>query len=136
MTMTTKLSLSPVPSELQAVHRRFEQWRRTRQPGARIPAPLWASAVAVARRHGVYRIARMLHLESQKLKHLVIAASPASRAPAAPAFVELLAPSAGGSGECTVELEGPRGGRLRVQLRGAPVPDLVALSRVICGTEA
>lgn len=133
--MPTKRSLSPVPSELQATHRQFEQWRRTRQPGTRIPASLWASAVAVARRLGVYRTARMLHLESQKLKHLVTAASPASRVPAAPAFVELLAPPAAGSGECTIEIEGPRGGRLRVQLRGAPVPDLVALSRVVCGSE-
>lgn len=132
--MTTKLSLSPVPSELQAVHRQFEQWRRTRQSGARIPATLWASAVAVARRLGVYRTARMLHLESQKLKHLVTAARPAPHEPTAPAFVELLAPSAAGSGECTIEIEGPRGGRLRVQLRGAPVPDLVGLSRVVCGT--
>jgi hypothetical protein len=136
MTMTTKLSLSPVPSELQAAHRQFEQWRRTRQPGAHIPAPLWAAAVAVARRLGVYRTARMLHLESQKLKHLVTAASPPSRTLAAPAFVELLAPPAAGSEECTIEIERPDGGRLRVQLRGAPVPDLVALTRVVCGTEA
>lgn len=134
--MSTKLSLPTVPSELQAVHRQFERWRRRRQPGARIPAPLWASAVAVARRHGVYRTARLLHLESQKLKHLMTAANPGPRTPAAPAFVELLAPPAAGSGECTVEIEGPRGGRLRVQLRGAPVPDLVALSRVVCGIEA
>jgi hypothetical protein len=134
--MTTSLSLSGIPRELRAVYRQFEQWRRVRQPGERIPDRLWASAVEMARRHGVYRIARMLHLESQKLKHLVTAASSASRAPAAPAFVELLAPPAAGSGECTVEIEGPRGGRLRVQLRGAPVPDLVALSRVVCGTDA
>jgi hypothetical protein len=133
--MTTKLSLSPAPSELQAAHHQFERWRRTRQPGARIPAALWASAVAAARRHGVYRTARLLHLESQKLKHLVTAAGSASRAPTAPAFVELLAPPTAGSGECTVEIEGP-GGRLRVQLRGAPAPDLVALSRVVCGPAA
>jgi len=133
--MTTKLSLPTMPSELQAVHRQLEQWRRTRAPGARIPAPLWASAVAVARRHGVYRTARTLHLEARKLKHLVTAACPAPRASAvAPAFVELLTPSGAGSGECTVEIAGPRGGRLRVQLRGAPLPDLVALSRVVWGS--
>lgn len=133
--MTTKRSLSTTPNELHVVHRQFEQWRRTRQPGARIPASLWAAAVVLARRLGVYRTARLLHLESQKLKHLV-EASPASRVPTAPAFVELLAPPAASSGECTIELEGPRGGRLRVQLCGVPVPDLVALSRVVWGTEA
>lgn len=133
--MTAGLSLSGTPPELREVHRQFEQWRRVRQSGDRIPDRLWASAVAAARTHGVSRTARMLHLESQKLKHLVTRASPELQTSTAPAFVELLAPPAAGSGECTIELEGPRGGRLRVQLRGAPVPDLVALSRVVCGTE-
>ncbi len=134
--MTTSLSLSTIPPELRAVYRQFEQWRRVRQLGDRIPDRLWTSAVAVARRHGVYRTARTLHLEARKLKHLVTSPSPAPHAPTAPAFVELLAPSAAGGGECTVELEGPRGGRLRVQLRGAPVPDLVALTRVVWSPEA
>jgi hypothetical protein len=35
--------------------------------------------------------------------------------------------------ECTVELEGPHGGRLRVTLRGAMPPDVVALGRVVWG---
>ena len=132
--MTTSLSRSDILPELQAAHRQFEQWRRVRHPGDRIPDRLWRLAVAAARRLGVSRTARMLHLESQKLKRLVAAASPASRA--APAFVELLAPPAGSGGDCTIEIEGRHGGRLRVQLRGAPVPDLVALSRVVCGDES
>ncbi len=134
--MITNLSLSTIPPESRAVHRQFEQWRRVRQPGDRIPDRLWASAVAVARRHGVSRTARLLHLESRKLKHLMAGVSPGPQASTTPTFVELLAPPAAGSGECTVEVEGPRGGRLRVQLRGVPVPDLVALSRVVCGTDA
>jgi hypothetical protein len=92
--------------------------------------------VAVARTHGVSRTARLLHLESRKLKHLMIGTRPEPQASAAPAFVELLAPPSAGSGECTVEVEGPRGGRLRVQLRGTPVPDLVALTRLVWGAEA
>lgn len=133
--MSTKLSAFPVPSDLEMVHRQFAQWRQARQLGARIPAPLWAAAVAVARRHGVYRIARLLQLESQKLKRLVGAASPVPRRPAASPFVELIAPTpaTGSSGECTIEIVGPRGGRLRVQIRGATPPDVVALSRVVWG---
>lgn len=134
--MTTSVLLSSMSPELRAAHRQFEQWRRVRQPGDRIPDRLWASAVAVARTHGVSRTARLLHLETRKLKHLVLGARPEPQALAAPAFVELLAPSAAGSGECTVEVEGPRGGRLRVQLRGTPVPDLVALTRLMWGAEA
>lgn len=131
--MTAHLSLAAISPELRTVHRQFEQWRRVRQSGDRIPDRLWAAAVAVARTHGVSRTARLLHLESRKLKHLM---RPEPATPAAPAFVELLAPTAAGSGECTVKVEGPRGGRLRVQLRGAPVPDLVALARIMWSPEA
>lgn len=135
MTMTTKLSTIPV--DLQDVYREFERWRRTRPVGARIPAALWTSAAAVARRHGVTRTARTLHLEQRKLKTLATAATPAAGASAAPAFVELLAPqSATGGGECTVEIDGLHGGRLRIQLRGMPLPDLVALSRAVWGAGA
>src|SRR6516165_6126357 len=98
--MTTSLLLSSIPPELRAAHRQFEQWRRVRQSGDRIPDRLWAAAVAVARTHGVSRTARLLHLESRKLKHLM-----RPEPPAAPAFVEFLAPTAAGSGECTVEVE-------------------------------
>ena len=135
--MTTSLSQASIPLELRAVYRQFEQWRRIRQPSDRIPDRLWAAAATVARTQGVSRTARLLHLESQKLKRLVTGARPEPRGSTAPAFVELLAPSSPtGNGDCTVEVEGPRGGRLRVHLRGAPAPDLVALSRVVCGTEA
>jgi hypothetical protein len=64
--MTTSLSRSDILPELQAAHRQFEQWRRVRHPGDRIPDRLWRLAVAAARRLGVSRTARMLHLESQK----------------------------------------------------------------------
>ena len=131
MTMSPKVPAASV--DLQDVYRDFVQWRRNRPVGARIPASLWASAAAVAHRYGVSRTARALHLEQRKLKELATATNP----PAAPAFVELLAPqSVGGAGECTVEIEGPRGGRLRIQLRGMPLPDLVALSHAVWRPEA
>ena len=133
--MTTKLSTVPV--EIREVYRDFERWRRTRPVGERIPASLWASAAAVARHHGVTRTARALHLEQRKLKALVTTAPSIPCAPAAPSFVELLAPQPmGPGGECTVEIEGPHGGRLRMQFRGMPLPDLVALSRAVWGPGA
>jgi hypothetical protein len=95
--------------------------------GARIPAPLRAAAVAVAQRHGVYRTARQLHVESRKLKRLTDAARPGARDPvSAPTFVELVAPATCCSTECAIEIEGPRGGWLRVLTRGAAPLDVVA----------
>jgi hypothetical protein len=135
--MPTKLALAPRPTELQGVSRQFEAWRRERRPGTPIPAPLWAAAVALARRHGVTRTALALHLDSHKLKTLAAAGRPGDRPGAAPTFVEVRPTPLGGAGtKCTIEIEGPRGGRLRIALRGAAPPDLVALSRVVWGRGA
>ncbi len=94
--MPAKLSLSPVPTQLHTVHRQFEQWRRTRRSGTLIPPPLWAAAVAVARRQGISRTARALYLDSHKLKTMADASGGVHCAPASPTFVEVPArPPAG-----------------------------------------
>ena len=135
--MTTSTKVPAVPPEFENVHREFEQWRRTRQVGTRIPASLWSAAAATARRCGVSRTARALHLEERKLRRLTDAATPARHPTVPPAFVELLASeSVNGSGECSIEVESPRGGRVKITLRGMPLPDLVALSRIVWGPEA
>lgn len=131
--MPAKLSLSPVPTQLHTVHRQFEQWRRTRRSGTLIPPPLWAAAVAVARRQGISRTARALYLDSHKLKTMADASGGVHCAPASPTFVEVPARPPADGCECTVELEGPHGGRVRVVLRGVSPPDLVWLSRVAWG---
>jgi hypothetical protein len=136
MPMVTKLVLASPPTKLQAVSRQFEAWRRVRRPGTPIPPALWNAAIAVARRHGVTRTALALHLDSHKLKTLADAPSHGAEGPGggAPTFVEMPPiPFAPAGPECTIELEGPRGGRLRVALRGGIPPDLVALTRVVWG---
>ena len=128
--MPAKQLPAPVPEDLQVVQRQFAQWRRTRRPGTPIPAPLWAAAVGVGRRHGLNRTAGALHLDSHKLRSM----ADARHSVVPPTFVEMpAAPLVAAGCECTVELEGPRGGRLRVTLRGAMPPDVVALSRVVWG---
>lgn len=123
------------PRDLQAVGRQFEQWRRTRRPGTLIPASLWAAAVAVGRRHGFNRTAGALHLDSHKLRVMANGTALVPPPIVSPAFVELPSVPRGDGGECTVEMEGPRGGRLRITLRGAATMDVVALSRIVWGGE-
>ena len=41
---------------------RFGEWRQNRRGKARIPADLWSAAVAVARKEGLNRTARELHV--------------------------------------------------------------------------
>ena len=121
-----------VPTDLQQLSGRFEDWRRTRRGRLPIPEPLWAAAAELARSHGVCQTAQVLRLEYKKLKQLTDGEAGGKpvrrrRAPAPATFVELAPPPAA---ECVIELEGPRG-KLRIQWKGASAPDLAGLSRVL-----
>ena len=104
---------------------RFEEWRNNRSGKARIPAELWSAAVEVARKEGINRTARELHVAWDDLKRRT---GEVPQQPGSPAFVELVAPRAESVPECMIELEGRRG-KLRIQLKGAPVSYLATLSR-------
>jgi hypothetical protein len=123
-----------VPTDLQQLSGRFEDWRRTRRGKLPIPEPLWAAAAELARSHGVCQTAQVLRLEYKKLKRLTAGEAGGKpvrrrRAPALATFVEL-APLPAAVAECVIELEGPRG-KLRIQWKGATAPDLAGLSRVL-----
>lgn len=153
-----------LPPDIRKTYRRFERWRSSHTGRLPIPEPLWAAAAELARVHGVFRIARALHLEYGKLKELAGALGPATKKPAdktsaalprtqagrhnqtavlsrtrsrpgPPAFVELIAPSPGTSLECRVELEGRRG-KMRIEFKGIATAELVALGRALWDGEA
>jgi len=70
---------------MERIYRRFERWRKSHRGRLPIPAPLWAAAAEVAREHGLFRTAKTLRLEHNKLKRMVASAKPAvRRAPAPP----------------------------------------------------
>lgn len=114
---------------------RFADWRRGREVGARIPPPLWELAVTLAERHGVSRTSQALRVGYYSLQERVEArgrplATSATVAKAkSSTFVELPAASFGAACECSIEIEKPCGTKLRVQLRGSQLPDLVAFGR-------
>ena len=117
---------------IETTRRRVARWRDTRtHRGVPMPAPLWAAAVALARQHGLYPTARALRLDYGTLKKRLDAAG-AGRAPS-PAFIELPVARPTGLGACVIELEGPRGGRMRIEVPGATLADLVALTQVAWG---
>ena len=116
-----------VPAGMKRVCRRFERWRDGHKARLPIPEGLWAAAAQAARVHGVFRTAKVLHLEYGKLKRMVESAPPAT-------FLELVPPQGVSSGsvlsECLIELEGPRG-KMRIQWKGTTAPDLAGLSRAL-----
>lgn len=127
-----RLRTAPVPLAMERVRQRFEGWRQTRTPRrSPIPDALWAAAVALARRHGLYATSRLLRLDYTALKTRMPAGDrPVAPAPTSPTFIELT-PAPGPCAACVIEIEGPLGGRMRVQLPGVTLPDLVALTRVV-----
>ena len=110
---------------LDGARARFEEWRNSRSGKSRIPAELWSAAVEVARKEGINRTARELHVAWDDLKRRM---GEVPQQPGSPAFVELVAPQAESVPECMIELEGRRG-KLRIQLKGAPASYLATLSR-------
>ena len=135
------LDLSPT---MQRVLSRFERWRSAHTGRLPIPQRLWAAAVGLAGKHGVFHTAKALRLDYSKLKQLLessgaVKGSRATRAVGVksrrirpetpPAFIELLtSPTAAAVLECLIELEGRRG-KVRIQWKGTTAPDLGGLSR-------
>lgn len=118
-----------LPSDIARAAGRFVQWRRNRALGERIPEPLWKCAVDLAGHYGVSRTAAALRVGYYELQKRVAQQPIRNDAQAASplAFVEL--PPAVSVGECVVEFENAAGSRMRVQLKGGQLPDLVALGR-------
>jgi hypothetical protein len=113
---------------LDEARARFEEWRNNRRGKARIPAELWSAAVEVARKEGVNRTARELHVAWDDLKRRMAPMGEVPQQPGSPAFVELVAPRAESIPECMIELEGRRC-KVRIQLKGASASYLATLSR-------
>src|SRR5712692_6103493 len=120
------------PAAIERVRQRFEHWRRTRPSGRmRIPARLWAAAVALAREQGIYTTSRVLRLDYAVLKRRVGSADAAGSVALAgshPTLIELK-PAPSVAPTCVIEIEDPCGGRLRVPVPPVTVADLVALTR-------
>jgi len=120
-----------VPAGLESTRQRFERWREAREGRPRIPESLWALATRAARQFGVHRTCRALRLDYVVLKRHV--ESDATQGPprdaSPPSFVELVPAGSTFPTECVVEIEDLSGARMRIELKGVAVPDLVALTR-------
>lgn len=129
--MSTR-KLRGLPSRLEKLRGRFEHWRGTHRARARIPQPLWESAVRMAGTYGLNRTARTLRLDYYVLKRRVQQAGSTCAEPREEdraTFVELAPSPFANACECTLDWEKAGGARMRLQLKSATLPDLAALSR-------
>lgn len=115
---------------------RFVQWRRTRAKKARIPDELWDAAVEVARRDGVNRTAKVLHLDGGKLMRRLVGAGEAgepARRDTPAAFIELVSSTSDIRMECVVETESPGASTVRIQLKAVTLREVAELGRALLG---
>jgi len=140
--------------EVEEVRARIDRWRRSRAKRGAMPEELWAEAVALGERFGVYPVCRQLGLSYDRLKLHVVEAElqrihrlgvggeqgvggPEAEVPVG--FIELHAAQAfgecGRSGPVVVEVELSRADGSRMSVRMAPEQqlDLVGLSETFFG---
>jgi hypothetical protein len=127
-----------IPTELEELSRQIEQWRHTRPYRMPMPETLWRLAANVARQHGLARVARFTRLDYYSLKEWIEVLKQSSSAASVvkPTFIELQPLPVNPVSECTIELEHPRGRRMRIHIKGAPMPDVAALSRTLWGMKS
>ena len=109
-----------------------------RVAGTALPQKLWAMAVQLGQRHGVYSTSRALGLEYNKLKRLSQGSGEATkprRSRSQPTFVELMAPRPGAEAVCRIELEGQAGAKLKIEVPiNASAALLSELCQIVCGS--
>jgi hypothetical protein len=116
-----------LPADLIQGRSRFRAWRGQRKLGERIPQPLWALAVRLARMHGVSRTATVLGVDYYSLQKRSGAATAQGQS-SAPAFVEWPTPIPVGK-QCRLTLDNGAGATMRAQLVGYDAADIEALAR-------
>ena len=124
-----------LPADLRRAQQRFQDWRRTKKPKARIPQPLWDLAVRLVAAHGLHRTARTLKLDYYALKERVEAGPARGEETGAngSAFLELPPVLASGK-DCLIEVEDDSG-RLRVHLKGYEAAEIATVGCRLRGGE-
>jgi len=127
---------------LEQLGLRLKCWREARVRGQRIPAQMWTAAVQMARQLGVHRVAKVLHLDYERLKKRVQGAGGVAHAGKIDTrkvdtrFVEMLVSpptAAPGRCECAVELENAQGAKMRMELSGNGLGALGAVCSAFWG---
>ena len=122
-------STSVIAEPIAELQRQLDQFRSTRQQRTKLPESLWQAAVELARRHGVYSVAKPLRLDYMGLKKRLDEPSSHRRKKPRAAFVELIAPHPATVEEWVIEFESSREAKMRVQWKATTPPDWACLLR-------
>jgi hypothetical protein len=113
------------------MRQRLDDWRGSHKRGVAFPPKLWSAAGRVARRHGVFRTARALGLEYNKLKGMsgVIARVPgktkARSIPKPVKFIELTGALPVSPSGCRLSLQNANGQMLQLEMAPIAATEMV-----------
>ncbi len=137
------LEAASYQEDVEQLRLRFMEFRKAHAVRSRLPEELWAAAAKLARRDGIEATARVLEVDRPSLQKWADRFEPRAQAqqrkvpvqrrarkrvPAVPAFVELLAETTSAT-SCLVEVESPKGGKLRLELKAIRSSELAELIR-------
>jgi hypothetical protein len=140
--------------DVEQLRGRFAEFRNTHRVRSRLPEELWVAAAKLARRDGIEATALALDVDRPSLQKWTDRFEPGVQvqarkprrqrragrtASAAPAFVELLAQTAGatvhrGETSCLVEVESQRGAKLRLEMKAVQASTLAELIRAFAAS--
>ena len=121
--------LQKLQPTLEEVQQLFEQWRRNKRRRDRIPAALWEAAASLSGQHSTNKISKLLCLNHTAVRDCIGAHMQGEEMQGnAPAFIELAMSPSAAVGECTIEMERPDGGRMKICVKGSCI-DAAELSK-------
>jgi hypothetical protein len=113
------LTAPAISPTIEEVRSRFEVWRSRRKERGRIPRSLWEAATELCEMHSVNEVSRALRLNYNDLKSRIEPKKPeAPGAGYSTEFVELDLRQSLSCSECTLEMEGSNGARMKMHFRG------------------
>ena len=118
--------------DLARMRQRLDDWRGSHKRGVAFPTKLWSAAGRVAQRHGVFRTARALGLEYNKLKGMsghgvARVRSEAKRPPQTKPmkFIELTGALPASPSGCRLSLQHENGQRLQLEMAPSAATEMV-----------
>ena len=123
-------AIQSIKPTLEEVQDRFKIWRKTRKKRTSIPRDLWKAAIEQTQYYSINIVSKALGLSYTDLKRRVKASRTevcSSPSPLA-TFVELDLKETM-PGRCIIEMETPRGDRLKMDFMGKVGIDLLKLAK-------
>ena len=148
----TRSNLDSGYRDLEELRVRLAEFRSANRPRTPLPEELWRAAAEIAAQRGMNLTARVLRLDRNSLTKWMDKQAGQAPRPEEPkrakrkytrrkaavmetpaTFLELLAPSPGSTASCIVEVESPRGGKLRMELKGLGTSEIAQLLHTFAG---